>query len=236
MWAILRAAGLGLIGFLVPRLLVGLGAPLEQWARALGAHLGASADLISQSMLLNSSGLLMALMAFTAELWWKPVGKVFGKLKGISKSRASSQQPKLLQLIELISEAREQGWIFSGESAHILDLVHGLRQAAISREIRFWARQKQDFSGLARAEPLREVQKEHWNELEIDPMSCLEIDLRNGTTNIPVDNFRTSIGKPLEEACYVDIHVDWEPALHWLSHDAKKYMGRTSGRINSGYR
>ena len=72
---LLRVCGMGLVGFLFPRILVALGVPLDQWAVELAAWATGGAVMLSQEDALLWVGGIAAFVMLSVELWQTPAAK-----------------------------------------------------------------------------------------------------------------------------------------------------------------
>lgn len=88
-FAAARACGLGLIGWIFPRLLVALGIPLDRWIVTLSGWIfGAGNALTSESALWVATVILAATL-ITVEWWWHPVASLVGRRAGRSRRQPS---------------------------------------------------------------------------------------------------------------------------------------------------
>ncbi len=65
----------------MPRLLVGVGVPLDEWAMAIGEWVGLSRPWIDEWGL-TVIGLVFAIALSAIEWWWRPVHRFWGKALG----------------------------------------------------------------------------------------------------------------------------------------------------------
>ncbi len=111
MLTMIRYAALGVIGFLTPRILVGLGVPLDAWGISLGEWLGLSMPWL-QEWGLTLAGLTIALILTGIEAWWGPFKRVWGKVfarpteTDADKIRAQAELTKQIRLKEKIDLVR----------------------------------------------------------------------------------------------------------------------------------
>lgn len=87
---LLRVCGMGLVGFLFPRILVALGVPLDQWAVELAAWVTGGAVMLSQEDALLWVGGIAALVILSVELWQTPAAKAVAWAKSRSGVRVGS--------------------------------------------------------------------------------------------------------------------------------------------------
>jgi hypothetical protein len=80
MLAIIRALGIGLLGFLFPRILVGLGVPLDQWAAVFGSWIGLSGAWVAEWGI-EAIGAALAIILSAVEIWWHPVAHFWRRVR-----------------------------------------------------------------------------------------------------------------------------------------------------------
>ena len=62
---VIRYCGLGLLGWVFPRILVGMGVPLERWAEYIGAYFSSTTSMIQADLVLNIFGIIFAIFLVT---------------------------------------------------------------------------------------------------------------------------------------------------------------------------
>ena len=81
MKSVVRAMGLGIVGYFVPRLLAALGVPFDQWANQLATFLKGAPAVVGQETTLMVLGLLSGFCLMLVELWWKPLGQLVPRVR-----------------------------------------------------------------------------------------------------------------------------------------------------------
>lgn len=97
-WQALRVVGLGIIGYMVPRILIGLGVPLDEWAATLAAGVGVVLE--DRSDWVTYGGLAIAVLLILGELIFEPVEWLIARLRMKGKKR--------VRLCEAVIEAYEK--------------------------------------------------------------------------------------------------------------------------------
>lgn len=96
MLTVIRYAALGVIGFMTPRILVGVGVPLDAWGISLGEWLGLSKPWLQEWGLIVA-GLTVALVLTGIEAWWGPIKRLWGAIiarstdKDVDKIRVQAE-------------------------------------------------------------------------------------------------------------------------------------------------
>jgi len=125
-------------------------------------------------------------------------------------------QSARMPLIELCAEAQRLGLNLA--NTELLEFTKGLRQAGLDGDVKLSGRPMHSagFETLTQGEPLHSIPHEHWKEFQINALSLLEGDTRNG--QLATDNIhtRTYVMGANEPGGYADIQVDRGQALHWL--------------------
>jgi hypothetical protein len=136
------------------------------------------------------------------------------------KLPAWSRRSNRMALLDLRDLAAKRGWDFhSGESLHILDFVDGLQQAGLDQSLRFWGRRNlHGVVSLTEAQPLEEIQPDHWADFKIDATSLLHTE---GNIHAQSNDMRG-----VNRERYMDLHVDGPTARRWLRREANQYKGR----------
>lgn len=114
-------------------------------------------------------------------------------------------------------------WDVSGKTnSEILDLLDGLRQAGVDREIRFWG--KRNPSGASKAtvdEPLILIPADHWHDFQIEFGTAI-----NANENAEIATYNFKRGGNVLRGGYLDIHIHEPEAVQWMNSSAEKYRGR----------
>ena len=97
---ILRYCGLGILGYMFPRILVAFGIPLDRWALEIGFTLTGIQNVISSETALTILGAIFAITLMTIELWWQPLGKFFKR----SIKVPNQAEPKKEETIKITGE------------------------------------------------------------------------------------------------------------------------------------
>ena len=127
-------------------------------------------------------------------------------------------------------KAQRSGWDVSGNNnLEIMDLVDGLRQAAIDG-LPVWGRQMH-YSGIDDREPLIPIPTEHWKDFElyIDPIASGHPNEKNHTHN----PHQAGHGGSSMKGGYSDLHVDGVLASTWLESVALDFKGKRDAKKNS---
>jgi hypothetical protein len=109
----LRAAGLGILGFMAPRLLVAAGIPLDVWAQIAGQYFGRLAVgqgfAMTQDAAITIIGIILGLSLITVELWIHPAKRLIGWLKATMThgSREPTPTIRLSKAIAIIFSERK---------------------------------------------------------------------------------------------------------------------------------
>ncbi len=106
MLRIISVLATGLLGFAFPRVLVGMGVPLEMWALSVGQWLG----LISTVNTDTAFWIISASLGFVfagVEAWKRPVGQLWGRLVSW-RSAIGPSQPKPQSITPNYAVARRQ--------------------------------------------------------------------------------------------------------------------------------
>ena len=80
MLAMIRALGVGLLGFLFPRILIGLGLPLDQWAAVFGGWIGLSRAWVAEWGI-EAIGAALGIVLSAVEIWWHPVAHFWQRVR-----------------------------------------------------------------------------------------------------------------------------------------------------------
>ncbi len=95
MLAWLRIAAMGIFGYFVPRILVGAGVPLDEWAAALGQLLGAPTPWMEEWGL-TIIGLAVGAILSGIEVWWHPAQRIWRKIFNNTASNDKDDAPDFL--------------------------------------------------------------------------------------------------------------------------------------------
>ena len=133
----------------------------------------------------------------------------------------SRSAPSRIELKYFIVRAGAAGWDISGQTnIQIMELLQGVRQAALDGVIRTWGRRNRNKAEqLNRLEPLLEIERIHWAEYEIDVHSVITSEDNFGTTS---SNKRASDPR---DGGFLDLHVESLKAELWLKGPAERYKG-----------
>lgn len=133
--------------------------------------------------------------------------------------------PKRIPLMEFRETARASGWDIGGlHGLEGIDLLIGLRQAALDGQVQLFGRQAK-WKGndlLRQVQPIIAIPAEYWTDHHID---------WGGFNQHGDDNFAalsTAPGTAPDANDYVDLHVDLAAAIKWLDSDGLKYKGQTA--------
>ena len=89
MLTVIRIAAVGTLGYLTPRVLVGVGVPLDEWAVAFGTWLGLSRPWVEEWGL-TTVAVICAIALSGIEAWWHPLKRswngIFAKVRNISSA------------------------------------------------------------------------------------------------------------------------------------------------------
>jgi len=133
----------------------------------------------------------------------------------------STSAPSRINLKDFLSRAHVVGWDISGKTnAEIMDLLQGVRQAALDGTIRMWGRRNRNRAEmLARREPLIEIDRNHWADYEIDTFSVMASQDNFGTAS-----YNKRARSP-RDGGFLDLHLDALAAEIWLNGSAAAYKG-----------
>jgi len=115
-----------------------------------------------------------------------------------------------IPLIELRDEAVKRGWDFSEGSEQPMEFAFAIGQAGLEFEVPFWGRkQSSDTEAENRNNILEPIPASHWIQFTVEPVLLIS----------STDNFyvRTFEFPSLDVKGYLDLHVDCDHALQWLS-------------------
>lgn len=84
MWRFFRAGGMGLFGYMLPRILIGAGVPLDVWARELGIWISGASSVITLQNATTALGITFGISMMTAELWLQPLGRIIRRVKKVA--------------------------------------------------------------------------------------------------------------------------------------------------------
>jgi len=179
------------------------------------------------------AALFSALLLGVVELSKKrKLGISKGKQTKEPKNINSTVEPSpLISLVELLKEAKKQGWQFTTyDSQHIFDFASALRDAGFTETIQFWGRKEQRIGGMVEETPPTRIGSGYWETCWIRGLSCLKV-LDGMSSNIFADNSQTITESPNGRNClYKDIQLDRKQALSWLQHQAPQSLIDTSER------
>lgn len=153
-----------------------------------------------------------------------------------SPARSSNSEAKSdgvrLSLMDFRKKAQRSGWDVSGNTnLEIMDLMDGLRQAAIDG-LPLWGRQiRYGDSALDDREPLLPIPVEHWKDFELDigPIASGRANEKNHTYN----PHQAVHGGSAKKGGYSDLYVDSVLASTWLESTALDFKGKRDARENS---
>jgi hypothetical protein len=124
---------------------------------------------------------------------------------------------------ELFKMAEAEGWDFSHDSLHLLDMQKAMRQGGVDQTLTIWGRMnKWTSEELMRNESLLKIPADHWHDHFVTLF-----DVRAG------DNFNTFSWLPKGQQSskgYLDLHVERSQAAEWLRRDAVSFKGKTRPR------
>lgn len=178
---VIKAAASGLVGYALPRLLVGAGVPLDTWTAGVGQWLGAHFD--PEAALWGISA-FVGLALFGLESWKHPIERawalVFGNRQNQSepaRNRTTSESVEvprrdvwLLDAIYYIGFGTwdRLGWDeLQGQTSKLGPVPEMVRQKAYDGDLRIWGRD--GFSG-----PHLLIPKEYWEYYGFDWVTLLE--------------------------------------------------------------
>lgn len=95
---IFQVCGLGVLSFMTPRVLLGLGIPLDVWAQKFGQWINITSTTISDDTLLTLFGVILAVISITAELWFHIIENIIDKFK-INESQEFMPLSKAAQIL-----------------------------------------------------------------------------------------------------------------------------------------
>lgn len=127
-------------------------------------------------------------------------------------------------VLDFAKRVEQAGWrIFGTHDLEGVDLLEGLRQAAIDGDIPFWGRQNRYSNRtLIDGEPLTPISAEHWREYQFDWTSVLK-----DSSNTDTHTYRMHSTENRTAGGYVDVHLDGDAAAAWLqSPAAAAFKGR----------
>lgn len=236
---LVRTTGLAVFGFMVPRILLAAGVPLDVWARVIGSKIRGTAVMISAETTVTVLGVILALLLMTMELWWQPIGKLISAFRPAKPEQVGSQSgssTKRMPLNELYRQAKRLGWDFADVTGHVFDMADGLKQAGADGQVQFSGTLIHRIHALTEDGFLQNIPKEYWQKCKISAISPLELDSRGGhVIGIKEDNRKTETYNPQSGYSvdnYQDIHVDRTQAMEWLQNESKQYMGRNKAELN----
>lgn len=126
-------------------------------------------------------------------------------------------------LLEFIADARRAGWDTSGKTnAHIMDLLDGLRQAALDGAVAMFGRPNRNmFPQLTKNEPLNEISREHWKDYMVDVATVM-----GASDNFDTVTYNLRAAGDRLVGGFVDIHLGAASACAWLRDHAGEWRGR----------
>jgi len=218
---VLRVCGLGVLGYMSPRILVGIGIPLDDWAQRVGQFIRGTSEMMPDDVLFAVLGGLFAIVFITAEIWFDLVKRLIDKLK--SKKEQIEILDARAPLIELRDLAAKDSWDFNAYgSTHIIDFAKALQQAGLDGELKFWGRpNKSSINSVNLNEPLNEIEKEHWKDFIIEPIALFQAE-----NNADVYSYNAA-QNDWREGNYIDIHTSEDAAAKWLRTTANSFKGVT---------
>lgn len=162
----------GLLGFAFPRILLGIGVPLDDWAFSLGQLFG----------LVDADTALWIISGFTGfvfagvEGWKRPLGRLWGHLSSQRVPASSALTPNWSARYALRYLILNSKWALSknpNEGNILVDAEGTLRDQARLGRIHVWARPKVKMKGTF-WETLRRVEEHEWDSLKFDLPSCFD--------------------------------------------------------------
>ncbi len=204
-----------------------MGIPLDECAVEAGKRVGFA---VTSENALTYTGILLAVLLVSLELWIRPVWRV---LSALGKRRRKASEGALvtsngqettttpMPLVELLKEAEQQGWRFTDNgSQHIFEFVGGLRDAGSMGVIQFSGREKQRITQMTKERALERIDPAYWQNYKIDGVTCLEVSHSTGEAQgIANDNLDTTTvadGNLTQHELFADIHLDRAQAAKWL--------------------
>lgn len=224
LWTVLRAICMGIVGYMAPRLLVGSGVPIDEYAAFVGKMVGIA---VTSETALFAVAIISSLVLAGIEVWIRPIarfwGSAFGSADKLQSQTKVNATPDRMPLVDFFAAAEKCGWRFrEPPPSLIIKFVSILRQAGVDEVIQFWGRPAKQhiFNELIRAEPLQKIDSRHWLEYHIEWLPVVR--MRPRTTEIEslddsLDNFETLTNKPMDGKGFHDIHVEKGAALSWLT-------------------
>ena len=176
---IVKICGLGLLGYLFPRILVGAGVPLDEWGKYIGSKIVGMGVVISGGTALNILGVFFAILLIAIELWWKPVGRIIKKMQ--SKKQITTQKAEQPLADMPIREAIEHIRAVIGDNdfdkSCYLETRIAIRQAALDGKISIYG--KRELEPPAQIDSCSEVyakvDSDYWADHEINSMAVGEL-------------------------------------------------------------
>jgi hypothetical protein len=150
-----------------------------------------------------------------------------GESAGAEPPPVQERSSHRVSLIDFVARAGKKGWDVSGQNVQIMDLLRGLREAALAGQIRMWGRPVRSApDAVVRTELHRQIPPDHWKDFEVDV----------GTVASRDDNFDTRScdlrRSDRHSGGFLDIYLDRQAALDWLDGEAETF--RRPMRLGEG--
>ena len=212
------------IGFMLPRILISAGIPLDVWAAKAGSVIGPA---LSNDMAVSALSILVAFIFAGVEAWFRPTVRLWTRLVDGSASQTSASsdpvEPNLMTFVAFLVEAEAAGWrMDEPPRSMILELIDEMRQAGVFGTLVFWGRPSDGHMSLSliQRNPLQKIPAEHWYDFSFDWIPAMEFGKGPSLETVGVkskaDNLAVSSRASLGNSGFHDIHVDSARASAWL--------------------
>ena len=175
-----------------------------------------SADMAHLSkptvVIIGLSTFILTTLLMMALLGWLKDSKEAPSTEEINDD--SDDSPKI-PLIQLRDEAIKRGWDFAEGSEQSLAFTLAISQAGLDCEIQFWGRKESsDSESMNRSNELKPIPAGHWLQFAVEPVRFVSSR----------DNFfvRSYEFPSLEVKAYLDLYVNSDQAMQWLSSTAEQ--------------
>ena len=220
MLTVIRIAAVGTLGYLTPRVLVGVGVPLDEWAVVFGTWLGAPRPWV-EDWGLTTVAVVCAIALSGIEAWWHPLKRswngIFAKVRSISS--AAPQAPfrdwniydaPIYEAVEYIAEQFEE--LASNECYP--ETRQKIRQAALNGNIRIWGRKSDRIGGGRWSLVWTLIEPQYWEQAEIWQLATSK-DLAD-SQSIHAYRERFDNGRYGDEVyTYSELQVNWSEILKY---------------------
>jgi hypothetical protein len=131
----------------------------------------------------------------------------------VNRAQATSIwiMPPRMSVLDLLTAAEEDGWVFLGKQEAMHRFAHGLREIGLSGTVGIWGRQLRNGWDLKSAPSIQPIEKiepsyfrEHW------------IDVHQAWMHKENTYTRTSLPAGNEPTFFSDLYVDRVQGLNWL--------------------